>query len=125
MTTSDDTAEKGSDDTPAENQNDEDTGDKEPDSGFGIKISAIGSMTASEGLEEDMEVSQNDNDKEDFAKDTSEVPTEPTPDDEALEDINSPDQGNLLKSIDNKTVKRLKFRRLQPLSSIFSVTHFL
>ena len=37
-------------------------------------------MTASEGLEEDMEVSQNDNDKEDFAKDTSEVPTEPTPD---------------------------------------------
>ena len=34
-------------------------------------------------------------------------------------------QGNLLKSIDNKTVKRLKFRRLQPLSSIFSVTHFL
>ena len=61
-------------------------------------------MTASEGLEEDMEVSQNDNDKEDFAKDTSEVPTEPTPD-EALEDINSPEQGNLLKGIDNKTVK--------------------
>ena len=88
MTTSDDTAEKGSDDTPAENQND--TGDKEPDSGFGIKISAIGSMTASEGLEEDMEVSQNDNDKEDFAKDTSEIPTEPTP-----------DQGNLLRSIVN------------------------
>ena len=106
MATSDDTAEKGSDDTPAENQNDEDTGDKEPDSGFGIKISAIGSMTASEGLEEDMEVSQNDNDKEDFAKDTSEVPTEPTPDDEALEDINSPDQGNLLKGIDNKTIRR-------------------
>ena len=105
MATSDDTAEKGSDDTPAENQNDEDTGDKEPDSGFGIKISAIGSMTASEGLEEE-EVSQNDNDKEDFAKDTSEVPTEPTPDDEALEDINSPDQGNLLKGIDNKTVRR-------------------
>ena len=104
MATSDDTAEKGSDDTPAENQNDEDTGDKEPDSGFGIKISAIGSMTASEGLEEE-EVSQNDNDKEDFAKDTSEVPTEPTPDDEALEDINSPDQGNLLKGIDNKTVR--------------------
>ena len=91
MATSDDTAEKGSDDTPAENQNDENTGDKEPDSGFGIKISAIGSMTASEGLEEDMEVSQNDNDKEDFVKDTK-----PTPDDEALEDINSPDQGNLL-----------------------------
>ena len=93
MATSDDIAEKGSDETPAENQNNEDTGDKEPDSGFGIKISAIASMTASEGLEEDMEVSQNDNDKEDFAKDTSEVPTEPTPDDEALKDINSPDQG--------------------------------
>ena len=104
MATSDDTAEKGSDDTPAENQNDENTGDKEPDSGFGIKISAIASMTASEGLEEDMEVSQNDNDKEDFAKNTSEVPT--TPDDEALEDINSPEQGNLLKGIDNKTVRR-------------------
>ena len=104
MATSDDTAEKGSDDTPAENQNDENTGDKEPDSGFGIKISAISSMTASEGLEEDMEVSQNDNDKEDFAKDTSEVSTEPTPDDEALEDVNSPEQGNFLKGIDNKTV---------------------
>ena len=80
MATSDDIAEKGSDETPAENQNDEDTGDKEPDSGFGIKISAIASMTASEGLEEEMEVSQNDNDKEDFAKDTSEVPSEPIPD---------------------------------------------
>ena len=81
MATSDDIAEKRSDDTPVENQNDENTGDKEPDSGFEIKISAIGSMTAaSEGLEEDMEVSQNDNDKEDFAKDTSEVPSEPIPD---------------------------------------------
>ena len=91
MATLDDIAEKGSDETPAENQNNEDTGDKEPDSGFGIKISAIASMTASEGLEEDMEVSQNDNDKEDFVKDTK-----PTPDDEALEDLNSPEQGNLL-----------------------------
>ena len=100
MATSNETAEKGSDDTSAENQNDEDTGDKEPDSEFGIKISAIASMTASEGLEEDMEVSQNDNDKEDSAKDTSEVPTEPTPDDAvALEDINSPEKGNLLKGI--------------------------
>ena len=60
----------------------------EPAAGFGIKISAIASMTAPEGLEEDMEVFQNDNDKEDFAKDTSEIPTEPTP-----------DQGNLLRSI--------------------------
>ena len=63
MATSDDTAEKGSDDTPAENPNDK----------------------------EDKEVSENDNDKEDFAKDTSEIPTEPTP-----------DQGNLLRSIVNR-----------------------
>ena len=37
-------------------------------------------MTTSEGLEEDMEVSQNDNDQEDLAKHTSEINTEPTPD---------------------------------------------
>ena len=47
-------------------------------------------MTATEELEENM-ASQNDNDKEDFVKDTK-----PTPDDEALEDLNSPEQGNLL-----------------------------
>merc|ERR1712051_84053 len=43
-----------------------------------------------------MEVSQNDNDKEDFAKDTSEVPTEPTPDpgDDAIEEINSPEEAD-------------------------------
>ena len=46
------------------------------------------------------------NDKEDFVKDTSEVPTKPTPDDEALEDINFLEQGNLLKGIDNKTFRR-------------------
>ena len=78
MATSDDTAEKGSDDTPAENPNDK----------------------------EDKEVSENDNDKEDFAKATSEVPTKPTPDAEALEDINSLEQGNLLKGIENKTFRR-------------------
>jgi hypothetical protein len=50
-------------------------------------------MTTSEGLEEDMEVSQDDNDQEDLAKDTSEIPNEPTP-----------VQGNLLRSIVNLLV---------------------
>ena len=67
-------------------------------------VSVINSMTASKELEENMVVSQND--KEDFVKDTSEVPTKPTPDDEALEDINSLEQGNLLKGIENKTFRR-------------------
>ena len=67
-------------------------------------VSEIDSMTASEELEENMVSSQND--KEDFVKDTSEVPTKPTPDAEALEDINSLEQGNLLKGIDNKTFRR-------------------
>ena len=67
-------------------------------------VSVIDSMTASEELEENMVISQND--KEDFVKDTSEVPTKPTPDDEALEDINSLEQGNLLKGIDNKIFRR-------------------
>ena len=67
-------------------------------------VSVIDSMTASEELEENMVSSQND--KEDFVKDTSEVPSKPTPDDEALEDINSLEQGNLLKGIDNKTFRR-------------------
>ena len=57
-------------------------------------------MTATEELEENMVVSQNDNDKENFVKDTK-----PTPDDEALEDINSLEQGNLLKGIYNKTFR--------------------
>ena len=37
------------------------------------------------------------------------------------------EQGNLLKGIDNKTVRRLGFRRLPPMFTyvLFSITHFL